>query len=214
MKVYNLPQKIYGIIFDIDSTLYTNPFYAFEQVDIQVRHFAHLRGMAVENARFMLNAWRKKWSGGHGGKKISLGNTLLNFGISIEESIKWRRELLEPSYYLKRDERLIACLKEMKKHFALVCVTNNPVLPAKKTLKAIGIDGIITDIVGLDTCFLSKPAIEPFTFALRIMGIDAKECVSVGDRYDMDIALPVEMGMGGVLVAGVEEVLSLEKVLA
>ncbi|MDR2796887.1 MAG: HAD family hydrolase, partial [Treponema sp.] len=29
---------------------------------------------------------------------------------------------------------------------------------------------------------------------------------SVGDRYDMDIALPLSLGMGGILVDGVEDV--------
>jgi phosphoglycolate phosphatase/putative hydrolase of the HAD superfamily len=28
----------------------------------------------------------------------------------------------------------------------------------------------------------------------------------VGDRYDIDIALPLELGMGGILVDGVEDV--------
>ena len=34
---------------------------------------------------------------------------------------------------------------------------------------------------------------------------------NVGDRYDMDIKLPLEMGMGGILVNGVEEVYQIHK---
>lgn len=233
MKVYNLPQVVKGIIFDIDSTLYDCPQYAFEQVDIQVRHFAHLRGMTEESARTVIGKWRREWSAAHGGKKISLGNTLLHFGISIEESIKWRETLLEPKYYLHKDEKLHQCLLALKKKFRLICVTNNPVLPAKKTLEAIGAEDIFCDggggiqcfarvpwgsqaaggIVGLDTCKVSKGAKEPFEKALKVMGFEANECVSVGDRYDMDIAPPIEMGMGGILVDGVKDVMLLEGVL-
>lgn len=213
MKVYNLPPHVRGIIFDIDSTLYTCPRYAFEQVDIQVRHLAHLRGLTPETMRTMVNKWRQEWSAAHGGRKISLGNTLLNFGISIEESIEWRRLLLEPRFFLSADDRLRECLVRLREHCALICVTNNPVLPARKTLAALGVDDIFPDIVGLDTCRVSKPAREPFDTALQAMGVAATECVSVGDRFDLDIALPLKMGMGGVEVDGVEDVLMLGEVV-
>lgn len=213
MKTYNLPPVVHGIIFDIDSTLYTNSRYAFEQVDIQVRHFAHLRGMETAMARTMINTWRNRWSAQHGGRKISLGNTLVNFGISISESIRWRRLLLSPALYLKRDVPLITSLNLLKRDYRLICVTNNPVLPARKTLEAIGILDIIPDVIGLDTCLKSKPAIEPFNAALRQMDLPAMECVSVGDRYDLDIALPLEMGMGGILVQGVKDVVKIGEVL-
>ena len=38
-------------------------------------------------------------------------------------------------------------------------------LPARKTLEAIGIASLIPDIIGLDTCGKSKPALEPFQLA-------------------------------------------------
>jgi phosphoglycolate phosphatase/putative hydrolase of the HAD superfamily len=34
----------------------------------------------------------------------------------------------------------------------------------------------------------------------------------VGDRYDIDITLPLELGMGGVLVDGVEDVYRLPEI--
>ena len=40
MKIYKIPADLKAFIFDIDSTLYTNQAYAFEQVDCQVRQFA------------------------------------------------------------------------------------------------------------------------------------------------------------------------------
>lgn len=238
MQIYNLPKAVKGIIFDIDSTLYTCPKYVFEQVDIQVRHFAHLRGMSEDTARTVIGKWRKEWSGSHGGRKISLGNTLLNFGISIAESIEWRKTLLKPALYLHKDYKMRACLTSLKKRFNIICVTNNPLLPAQKTLEAIGIDDLFINtgcikthayqcadsrasahvrerlgIIALDTCCVSKPAREPFEMALDAMGIRAAECVSVGDRYDIDISLPLEMGMGGILVGGAADVLLLGEVL-
>ena len=208
MKIYKIPTNLKAFIFDIDSTLYTNQAYAFEQVDCQVRQFAKERGITADEARRMVADYRKKFAAEHNGSKVSLGNTLLAFGVPIQQSVQWRRELLEPADFLGRDEKLIATLKILQSKYKLICVTNNPVLPARKTLEAIGVSEFFPEIVGLDTCFKSKPALEPFETALERLGdgIKAENVLAVGDRYDMDIALPLEMGMGGLLVNGVEEV--------
>lgn len=221
MKIYKIPTDLRAFIFDIDSTLYTNQAYAFEQVDCQVRQFAKERGITADEARRMVADYRKKFAAEHEGSKVSLGNTLLAFGVPIEQSVQWRRELLEPADFLGRDEKLIETLKGLQEKYLLICVTNNPVLPARKTLEAIGISDFFPDIVGLDTCFKSKPALEPFETAVKVLSksagdkglgqITAENCLAVGDRYDMDIKLPLEMGMGGILVSGVEEVYQIYK---
>ena len=206
MKVIRIPQNLKTIIFDIDSTLYTNEEYAFEQVDCQVRRFASERGISNDEARKLVADFREKFARENCGKKVSLSNTLLSFGVSIQKSIEWRRELLEPKNFLTRDERLQEMLSALSKKFNLICVTNNPVTPAKKTLVALGVENLISDIIGLDTCNVSKPAREPFLLAAEKCGSQAQECLSVGDRYDLDIVVPLELGMGGVLVEGVEDV--------
>ena len=206
MKTYNLPANPKTLIFDIDSTLYTNSAYAFEQVDCQVRQFARDRGISADEARHMVADYRKQFAAANNGKKISLGNTLLAFGIPIAQSVEWRKTLMEPADFLTRDERLIETLCQLSKSFNLICVTNNPVFTARKTLDAIGISEFFPQIVGLDTCLKSKPALEPFQKACELTHTLPQECIAIGDRYDMDIALPLEMGMGGILVTGVEEV--------
>ena len=213
MKIYKIPQSLKTIIFDIDSTLYTSPAYAFEQVDCQVRHFAELRGMPHDEARNLVADFRKKWAAEHDGQKISLGNLLTYFDIPIETSIEWRRTLLEPADFLGRDEKLISALQELKKKYRMICVTNNPVLPARKTLEAIGVSEFFPEIIGLDTCKVSKPHEKPFLLAAEKTGARFEECLSVGDRYDIDLALPMELGMGGILVTGVEDVWTLPEVL-
>ena len=206
MKTYNLPDNPKTLIFDIDSTLYTNAAYAFEQVDCQVRQFARDRGITADQARRMVADYRKKFAAENNGKKISLGNTLLAFGIPIAQSVEWRKTLMEPADFLKHDDQLIKTLHTLQPRFNLICVTNNPVFTARKTLDAIGISEFFPEIVGLDTCLKSKPALEPFQKACELTHTEPKECIAIGDRYDMDIALPLEMGMGGILVTGVEEV--------
>ena len=213
MKIHKIPQTIQTLIFDIDSTLYTNSAYAYEQVDCQVREFAKLKNLTSDEARKLVFDFRKKFAEENGGKKISLGNLLTNFGIPIEQSVKWRNDLMRPEDFLIRDEKLICELQILSKKYKLICVTNNPVKPARKTLEVIGISDFFEHIVGLDTCYKSKPAREPFEKALELTKTTAENAVAIGDRYDLDIELPLRMGMGGIEVSGVEDVYDLNKIL-
>lgn len=92
-------------------------------------------------------------------------------------------------------------------------VTNNPVSVARRTLACLGIDEYIPIVVGLDTCKVSKPHEAPFRTAAERCSVPVNSCVSVGDRYEIDISLPLEMGMGGILVDGVEDVYGLPAIL-
>ena len=213
MKIHKIPQNVTTLIFDIDSTLYTNDDYAYEQVDCQVREFARIRNMCAEDARKLVRDFRKDFAEKNDGKKISLGNLLTNFGISIEQSVQWRNELMRPEDFLVRDENLISELKILSKKYKLICVTNNPVKPARKTLEVIGISDFFEEIVGLDTCYKSKPAIEPFEKALELTKSDAQNCIAIGDRFDLDVQLPLQMGMGGIEVSGVEDLYDLHTLL-
>lgn len=213
MKIHKIPQTIQTLIFDIDSTLYTNSAYAYEQVDCQVREFAKLKNMTSDEARKLVFDFRKNFAKENNGKKISLGNLLTNFGIPIEQSVQWRNDLMRPEDFLVRDEKLICELQILSKKYKLICVTNNPVKPARKTLEVIGISDFFEHVVGLDTCYKSKPAREPFEKALELTKTAAENAVAIGDRYDLDIELPLRMGMGGIEVSGVEDVYDLNKIL-
>ena len=213
MKIYRVPKKLKTIVFDIDSTLYTNEAYVSHQSEVQLRRFANVRGISEEKTRTMFDDYRSEWSKTHGGKKISESNTLAALGIPIETTVVWRNELIEPADFLSRDEKLIAVLQTLKKAYALVCVTNNPVSVGCKTLSVLGVEDCIAYVIGLDTFKKSKPAREPFEEAARKTEAAIEECLSVGDRYDIDIVLPLDMGMGGILVDGVSDVYELPNVL-
>jgi len=69
-------------------------------------------------------------------------------------------------------------------------------------------------IIGLDTCMTAKPHKIPFIKFSELSSCPPETCVSIGDRYDIDLDLPLEMGMGGILVDGVEDVYELPGLLA
>ena len=216
MKVFGLHDAYSNaaIFFDIDSTLYTNDEYAHSQIDLPVMRLAQLRGKTYEQMNAEIAEYRKRWADSHDGQAVSLGNIFLTFGISIEESVRWREELCQPEKFLVEDKQLRAVLQRLASSFKFAVVTNNPVSVAVRTLSVLGVNDILRKIVGLDTCGVSKPNKVLLLKAAQLCGASPEQCISVGDRYDIDIALPLELGMGGILVDGVEDVYKLPDLLA
>jgi phosphoglycolate phosphatase/putative hydrolase of the HAD superfamily len=215
MKVFSLPaeKKNLALLFDMDGTLYTHNEYMQSQIDLPIMRLAQQKGKTFLQMKGEIDDYRKCWAARHNGQEISLGNTFLSFGISIEENIRWREELCRPEDYLAEDIQLRAALELLGLSFSLAVVTNNPVSVALRTLKLLNIHDFIQNIVGLDTCGISKPHKDIFIKAAEFCGVSPKQCVSIGDRYDIDIALPLELGMGGILVDGVEDVYKIPELL-
>jgi phosphoglycolate phosphatase/putative hydrolase of the HAD superfamily len=214
MKVFACGNEKKALLFDMDGTLYSHDEYMRTQIDLPVMRLARIQGKTFEQMSAEIDLFRKEWAVSHNGHSISLGNIFLSFGISIEENIRWREELCRPEKYLVEDKALRSALLDLASCFSLAVVTNNPVSVAVRTFSALGVHDILENIVGLDTCKASKPNKEIFYKAAQVCGVSPDLCISVGDRYDIDIALPLELGMGGILVAGVEDVYKLPGILA
>jgi len=216
MKVYKLPGQLSNpaLLFDMDCTLYTHDEYAKTQIDLPIKRLAQLRGKTFEQMNDEVVQYRKNWAEAHNGQAVSLSNTFLAFGVSIEENIRWRDECFRPEDYLAPDNQLRCVLQVLASRFSLAVVTNNTVSVAQRTLSALGVGDLLQKITGLDTVKASKPDRIHFLKAAELCGTPLQQCISVGDRYDIDIALPLEMGMGGILVDGVEDVYKLPDLFA
>jgi len=213
MKIYRLPSPIRALAFDMDLTLYTNAEYGRLQIDSLVERLGKLRGLSFDEINAEVEEARKAWALSHDGKKPSLSNILSTYGIGIEEIIRWREDLLTPEKFIKEDKRLEETLEKLSRHYALGVVTNNPVLVARKTLAALGVLELFPIVVGLDTCMTPKPHARPFEKLCELSHCPPETCVSIGDRYDIDLDIPLKMGMGAILVDGVEDVYRLPEIL-
>lgn len=205
MRVFRLPTTPRAVLFDLDSTLYSHRDYAAFQSDVLIRELARVRGAAEGAVRAEVEAARRRIAA-ETGKVTSLGNAMAELGVDIPTSAAWRARLIRPREWLSPDPELAAALEELSRFLALAVVTNNPRSVGLETLEALGVGESFRTVVGLDDTMASKPAREPFELAVRRLGVSAETCVSVGDRYDVDLAVPLDLGMGAVLVDGVEDV--------
>ena len=213
MKIYSLPEALTAIILDIDRTLYDHDEYADGQISAQYRKLAEHLSVSEGEARARVRAWRDEYARTTGGKTQSLGNTFAALGVPIATSVKWRNETIRPEEHLKWDERLVSALTELAAATRLVAVTNNPVAVGESTLRALGVGDLVSEVIGLDTTLRSKPDTEPFREALRRLGVPPEGVISIGDRYDVDIAPALAVGMGAIQVGSVTDVYDIPTIL-
>jgi phosphoglycolate phosphatase/putative hydrolase of the HAD superfamily len=221
VTVYRLPSRIEAFLFDIDGTLYSHEAYGRFQSEVVIRELARERGEAYETTLAAIDRVRSEYAAANGGAATSLGNAMAALGVDMATSVAWRSRLIDPSLFLEPDDRLRTALSSLvelaggqgSNRAALVAVTNNPRSVGLATLEALGVADLFLRVVGLDDTMRSKPAREPYLLAAGIAGAEPAACVSVGDRYDVDLAVPLELGMGAVLVAGAEDVYALPGVL-
>ena len=213
MTLYRLPDDIRGLVFDIDSTLYSNLDYNEEQRRVLVERLAAEQGRDTGAVESEIEAYQRAHAREHQGQKPSLGNTFLAFGVAIATSVHWREELLRPEAFLRPDHRLERALDRLAARYGLIAVTNNPVSIGRRTLSCLGVGRFFSTVIGLDTAGVSKPHERPFRLAAQSLRLPANTLVSIGDRYEVDLESPLAMGMGGILVEEIEDIYSLPDVL-
>lgn len=207
---YNVPKRIRGLIFDIDNTLYENPEYIREQVEGLIRRLAGELGRNENELTEEIDTVRRQRSVEDGGRRPSLGTTFKEYyDVSIAKSVGWREELMEPERFLSVDSELRGRLESLSVRLALCAVTNNPLSIGRRTLAALGISDLLPVASGLDTCAVSKPSPRPFELALEFLAVPPTEVLAIGDRYEIDLEPIVDLGGGGALVGGRDDLLSL-----
>jgi HAD superfamily hydrolase (TIGR01549 family) len=213
MKVIAVGDDPKALVFDLDNTLYTNPAYAQFQEDVLVERLGRELGIGTAAAAAKIAALRaEREAAGLG--KTSLGKLFSALGIEVRDSVRWREECFEPSRWLKRDERLDAALRKLAQDYRLALMTNNPRSVGEKSLEALGARSSFSVLVGLDDTLTGKPAPEPFVEVCKRLGLGPRDCVSIGDRFDVDLAPAMELGMGAILVDGVSDVYKLPEYFA
>jgi phosphoglycolate phosphatase/putative hydrolase of the HAD superfamily len=206
--VRNLPGEIAGLVFDMDGTLYTHEAYFRYQETSQIARLARRLGVSEGEAGALVDAAREA-RGAAGLPKTSLARHFLALGVDMATVIAWREEEIRPAEWLKADPKLDQALGLLATRYRLVLLTNNPKKVGAESLTALGIASRFEAVVGLDDTFESKPAPEPFLAACGALGLPPSSCVSIGDRMDVDIEPALALGMGGILVQGVDEVYEL-----
>lgn len=214
MKTFSLnKEKAKALIFDIDLTLYDNLDYYNSQERLVMEKLARELDRSCDDVIAEVVKLRDD-AQKHQGRRPTLGGTIArHYGFDIREIVRWREELFEPEQYLDKDQELHDTLAELSGRYMIAAVTNNPTSIARRTLKALDIERFFKPVIGLDCTYVPKPSMIPYNLVLQDFGIYAENIIVIGDRYEVDLELPVKHGMGGILIEALDEVRQLNVIL-
>ena len=206
------PADIRGIVFDLDGTLYVCERFAAEIKAASVTYIAGLRGLGREEAGQLMAATRRRLTE-ESGTVQTISAVCKELGGSIQELHRFFASTLRPEAYLVRDERVIRLLEHLAERFSLYIYTNNNRVLTTRIMNYLGLDHITWGIFTIDDEWRSKPDEEMVGRILGKIGLSPHEALFVGDRFDVDLRVPEQLGCPVYLSQNLEQLLRLEELL-
>jgi putative hydrolase of the HAD superfamily len=202
-----------AIVFDLDGTLYVNRPLGREIMLSASRYIAALKEILVEEADFLITETRMRLTE-RSGIDTPLSQTCEELGGDLRELHRHFAEEINPELYLEMDERVVELLKILGGRFELFIYTNNNRILTASIMKILGITGLFRQVFTIEDFWLAKPDRRALMEVFSQIGRKPEECIFVGDRYDIDLRLPADLGSTVFLVGSVEELLPLCKFMS
>ncbi|MBJ6727813.1 HAD family hydrolase [Geomonas sp. Red875] len=199
--------RIRAIVFDLDGTLYQSDQLGEEVNLAACRYAADLQDVSVEEGftRIESERIRQKESGGTLSKAIeALGGTLQELHQRLSDEV-------HPEGVLAPDPRVLKLLQDLGARYELVIYTNNNRALSARIMKEIGVYGMFARTYTIQDFWRPKPDRDALSTILKEIGHPPEEVLFVGDRYDVDLRLPRELGCPVLESQTIEELLQLRE---
>ena len=206
------PTHIRGIVFDLDGTLYVCERFAAEIQDASVAYIAEIKGLSPEKAALVMAATRQRLTE-ETGTVQTISAVCTELGGSIQELHRYFMHHLRPEAFLVRDERVIRLLEQLGTRFKLYIYTNNNRILTARIMGHLGLDHTVHGIFTIDDTWRGKPNEEMVKSVLQDIGLTPGEALFVGDRYDVDLRVPEQLGCPVYLSQHIDQLLRLEELL-
>jgi putative hydrolase of the HAD superfamily len=198
-----------AIVFDLDGTLYQE-----EQLGEQVsqsanRYIAELTGSTVAEAEQRLQQARDCTDGSGG----TLSRAVVALGGNLPElHARFSRDV-NPAGVLQADPRVRQLLTRLAEKFELHVYTNNNRELSGRIMERIGVADLFEKIFTIEDYWRPKPDQTALAGILQSIGRSPAETLFVGDRFEVDLALPESLGCAVFETKTVAELLKLEQLL-
>jgi putative hydrolase of the HAD superfamily len=209
----SLSAHVRGIVFDLDGTLYVCDRFAAEIQDAAAAYISDVKKISQAEAGLMMASTRLKLAEESG--TVQTISAVCNYlGGSVQDLHRFFERTLRPEAYLVRDERVIRLLERLAEKYSLYIYTNNNRVLTARIMNYLGLDGIMRGIFAIDDNWRGKPDEDMVKWVLEKIELSPNEVLFVGDRYDVDLRLPEQLGSPVYLSQNLEQLLRLEYILA
>lgn len=201
---------IKAAVFDLDGTLYFNDLLGKEIGRVSASYISRIKGIDPAAARELIRATRKRLTV-ENGYEASLSIACLALGGDLQELHNCFAAEIAPEPLLERDDRVVALLAELARRFPIYVYTNNNRLLSSRIMDTLGVSRLFDRVFTIEDGWRPKPDLDVLVSIMSEIGRNPSECLFVGDRYDIDLRLPEEMGATVHLVGSMEDLLALNK---
>jgi len=204
--------EIRGIVFDLDATLYVCDRFAAEIQNASVTYIAGLKRLTPAEAGELVASTRQMLTE-ESGTVQTISAVCRELGGSVQELHRFFERTLRPEAFLVRDERVIRMLERLAERYSLYIYTNNNRVLTARIVNYLGLDRVMSGIFAIDDAWRPKPDEEMVGRILEQIGLVPNEALFVGDRYDVDLRVPEQLGCPVYLSRNLEQLLRLEELL-
>jgi len=196
---------IKNIIFDLDGTLYNSEVILKKFAEAAYHTLAKFQNISLEKARGLVEQKRVELKKERG-YSVPYTLTLISYGVPIEFWHQENIKFFDPRNYLDKNENLVKSITELKKRYRLAVLTNNNSTQAERIIEAIGLKGLFDKVFTYNSFKLLKPDPNFLKKAAAEMNAKPEECLTVGDRYNIDLTPARDLGMQAYEVKGPEDI--------
>ncbi|TGU71614.1 HAD family hydrolase [Geomonas terrae] len=193
-----------AIVFDLDGTLYQEERLGEQVNQSAINYVADLKGVPPEEAEKLLQQTREQDQEGG-----TLSRAVVALGGTLKELHRRFAANCTPETLLKPDPRVQELLRALKKRYRLHLYTNNNRDLSGRIMERIGITGLMDRVFTIEDYWIPKPDRAIITDILSQIGCLPSETLFVGDRYDVDLAVPKTLGCAVLETRTTEELLTL-----
>lgn len=205
-------QTLKAIVFDMDGTLYVSE--QFEQLvwGSVSRYAGELLGVTAEQGGVLLQQLRQRLTAERGTVQ-TLAVAITHLGGTVREMHRRFADELEPAGHILPDLRVPPLIRQLGERYCCWLLTNNNRILTDKILKILDLEGLFERVITIDDSWLPKPDQRLLDQLLQQLALPPEQVLFVGDRYDIDLRLPEELGSAVLLTRTVDELMQLQQLL-
>lgn len=202
-------QQIRAIVFDLDGTLYVSG--PFEQLvwESVSRYAGDLLGVSETAGGAELKATRERLTVERGTVQ-TLAVAIEVLGGTVPEMHRRFAEELDPQQLIEPDSRVRSLVDKLGERYTCWLLTNNNQILTNRILACLGLEQSFQRVITINDTWRPKPDQTVLDQVLKELALPPEAVLFVGDRYDIDLRLPYQLGCPVLLTTTIDELMQLE----